>query len=148
MFKVIKRNGIKVTPESFIECLENGESPEDLANGNWEIWTYDISIVVDYDGWVYTCNLHDQIDDSRSWETVEHWDICVKHCFLTVDGCEYELPEWEPPEDLDTKRPSWKLVDTAYVNKAELDEVLEIRGWFDAEIAYYTDYDLDESLVD
>ena len=105
MIYKVKCNGQVVTPDNVETQLRDGTmSLAYIQSSEWTVGYLDTTLILKYDGYTYICMPSRDIDEDYPWdEDTDKW--YVKYGFLRAGQEEFELPDFDPPEGVDIKRP-------------------------------------------
>lgn len=129
---MIRYNGQLVTPETITQELHDGNvHPRQLRTGTWEEGNLKTELTLKYDGYTYVCEPHLDIDQDYPWhKDTDEW-YC-KYGFLRKGYSEYELPDFDPPENVDIKRPdAMTFYAEVEWSDVSLQDVLDKWAWID-----------------
>lgn len=136
---MIKKNGAETTPDRIEEDLRNERiTPRQLRDSSWQVGELQTTLTLTYDGWTYTCTPHTDISEDVDWTRLYDWDWSVKYHELNIGHSTYELPEFDPPESVDCKRPSTSNLEAELRwEEIEFEDLLDTDEMFDVCEVYW-----------
>lgn len=128
---IFKRNGNVISPDHIEEMLHNATlTPQQLRDSSWQIGELSSTLTLEYGGWTYECVPHIDICDDLDWPALNDWDVSVKWHEMFIGQSTYELPDFDPPESVDCKRPDRIDYRADYEwSTADLQDLLDMEEW-------------------